>query len=55
MGEGKTREKMRFFYCLVAWEQRENKMGQIEFSTWAHPFFFSLSPNQGEKIRENGN
>jgi len=52
MGKEKVEENV-IFYCLVKVKREEKKNGVWSFY-WARHFFF-LSPNQEEKIKENGN
>ena len=46
-------EENVIFYCLVKVKRKEKKKWCVEFLLGS-PFFF-LSPNQEEKIKENGN
>ena len=51
---GERERKTWFSTIWLEWKGRGNKIGWVEFFTRAH-LFFSLSPNWGEKMRENNN
>ena len=51
---GERERKTWFSTIWLEWKGRGNKIGWVEFFTRAH-LFFSLSPNWGEKMRENEN